>query len=168
MAGKSATPAATGPEAEGAARAGELSDAVPEDDREQLVVAAWWHDLGYAPSLVDTRFHPIDGARFLGRNAHDARLCALIAHHSAAAVEAEVRGLVDALAEWEREESPVADALWTADMTTGPRGEQLDHVDRLAEIVSRYRPDSEVGQAMIRARPSIEAAIGRTVRRIAG
>ena len=30
-----------------------------------LVAAAWLHDIGYAPDLLDTGFHPIDGGRFL-------------------------------------------------------------------------------------------------------
>lgn len=150
-----------------AARAYELVEAVPDEDRELLVVAAWCHDLGYAPALVDVGFHPIDGARFLACRGDDRRLCALIAHHSAAGVEADERGLVAELAEWKREEGPVADALWTADMTTGPRGEYLHYADRLAEIVSRYQPDSPVTRAMISARPLIEDAIESTRHRLA-
>jgi len=45
---------------------------------------------------------------------------------SRATFEAEERGLADELAAWPREESAVADALWMADMTTGPRGEAVD------------------------------------------
>ena len=97
------------------------------------MVAAYWHDLGYAPELVVTGFHPLDGTRFLAREGYPARLCALVAHHSAATFEAEERCLVDELAAWPREESAVADALWTADMTTGPRGEAVDYPDRLAD-----------------------------------
>jgi hypothetical protein len=67
-----------------AARAEELAGAVPPADRELLVVAAWWHDLGYAPDLVQTGFHPIDGALYLAAKGHSPRLCGLVAHHSAA------------------------------------------------------------------------------------
>jgi putative nucleotidyltransferase with HDIG domain len=94
-----------------AARAEELVGAVPPADRELLVVAAWWHDLGYAPDLVQTGFHPIDGARYLAAKGHSPRLCALVAHHSAATFEAAERGLEAELAEWPREEGPVPDAL---------------------------------------------------------
>ncbi len=80
--------------------------------------------------------------------------------------EAKERGLANELAAWPREESAVADALWTADMTTGPRGEAVDYPDRLAEILSRYEPDSVVGRAMRQARPLIEAAIARTEDRL--
>lgn len=145
-----------------AARADRLAAAVAPDDQELLLAAACWHDLGYAPELVVTGFHPLDGARFLAREGYPARLDALVAHHSAAMFEARERGLADELAAWPREESAVAHALWMADMTTGPRGEAVDYPDRLAEILSRYEPDSIVGRAMRQARPLIEAAIART------
>ncbi|WP_433034173.1 HD domain-containing protein [Actinomycetospora sp. CA-053990] len=150
-----------------AAQAEELSDAVPPEDRELLVVAAWWHDLGYAPDLVQTGFHPIDGARYLASKGHTPRLCALVAHHSAATFEAAERGLEVELADWPREEGPVPDALWTADMTTGPGGERFDYAERLSEILARYDQDSIVGRAMSRAQPSIQAAIERTNSRLA-
>ena len=150
-----------------AARAEELADAVPPADRELLVVAAWWHDLGYAPDLVQTGFHPIDGARYLAAKGHSPRLCGLVAHHSAATFEAAERGLEAELAEWPHENGPVADALWTADMTTGPQGEHFAYPERLAEILDRYDRNSIVGLAMSRAQPSIQAAIERTNGRLA-
>lgn len=151
-----------------AACAEELAAAVPAADRDLLVVAAWWHDLGYAPQLVQTGFHPIDGARYLAANGQSSRLCALVAHHSAATFEAKERGLTEELAGWRREKSALADALWTADMTTGPRGQVLQYQERLAEIFGRYGEDSIVGRAMTNARPSIELAIERTERRSPG
>ncbi|WP_246235943.1 HD domain-containing protein [Streptomyces boluensis] len=41
-----------------AARAQEASPAVPEGERDLLVAAAWLHDIGYAPELKKTGFHP--------------------------------------------------------------------------------------------------------------
>jgi hypothetical protein len=151
-----------------ARRAEELSPAVSEEDRDLLVVAAWWHDLGYAPELIQTGFHPIDGARYLATQGQSPRLCALVAHHSAATFEAEERGLTAELAEWPREEGPVPDALWMADMTTGPRGQSFNYAERLAEILDRYDPDSIVGRAMTYAQPAINAAIERTNARLRG
>jgi hypothetical protein len=150
-----------------AVRTEELTAAVPPADRELLVVAAWWHDLGYAPDLVQTGFHPIDGARYLAAKGHSPRLCELVAHHSAATFEAAERGLEAELDGWPREEGPVPDALRTADMTTGPRGERFDYAERLSEILARYDQDSIVGRAMSRAQPSIQAAIERTNGRLA-
>lgn len=149
-----------------ARRAAELAPAVPERDQDLLVVAAWWHDLGYAPELVQTGFHALDGARYLAEHGHSPRLCALVAHHSAASYEAEERGLSEQLAEWPREEGPVPDALWTADMTTGSRGQSFDLAERLAETLERCEPESIVGRATSRAQPVIAGAIDRTERRL--
>lgn len=52
-----------------------------------LLAAATLHDVGYAPRLAATGFHPLDGARFL-RDEHGAeeRLVRLVANHSFAHV----------------------------------------------------------------------------------
>ncbi len=130
-----------------ARRADQLAPSVPFEDRELLVVAAWWHDIGYAPELARTGLHPLDGARYLAAAGYPERLCALVAHHSGAKFEAEERGLLGELSAWPREESAVADALWTADMTIGPTGEPVEYLKRLAEILNRYDADSVVGRA---------------------
>ncbi len=149
-----------------AARAEDLAPAVPVEDRRLLIVAAWWHDLGYAPQLRETGMHQVDGALHLEGCGYRERLCALVAHHSAAECEAHERGLAAALRRWPREESSVADALWMADMTTGPGGETLDYPTRLAEIMERYDAESVVARAMTAARPSITEAIERTEARL--
>src|SRR2546430_1734487 len=58
-------------------------------DTDLIEVAAWLHDIGYAPALAVIGFHPLDGARYL-RDRTDAApaVCALVAHHSGAVVEA--------------------------------------------------------------------------------
>ena len=60
---------------------------------EDLVAAAWLHDIGYAQELVETGFHPLDGARYLRRIGIDAQVVSLVAYHSCAEIETEVRGL---------------------------------------------------------------------------
>ncbi len=45
-----------------AKRADEVAP-VLDVDADLLVSAAWLHDIGYAPQVVDTGFHPLDGAR---------------------------------------------------------------------------------------------------------
>jgi HD superfamily phosphodiesterase len=56
------------------------------NDADLLEAAAWLHDIGYAPGLVATGFHPLDGARYL-RDVQraDTMLCRLVApllrHH---------------------------------------------------------------------------------------
>nr|WP_237518592.1 HDIG domain-containing metalloprotein [Streptomyces sp. SID5910] len=151
-----------------AARAQEAVAAVPDVDRGLLVAAAWLHDIGYAPELRDTGFHSLDGARHLEALGAPARLVRLVAHHSGAVYEAEQRGLLAELAVYEREDSPVLDALVFADMTTGPAGQSFDFDARIDEILVRYEPGSEVHDAISKARPYLQGAVERTLGRLAG
>lgn len=133
-------------------------------DADLLVAAAMLHDVGYAPRLAATGFHPLDGARFL-RDAHgaDERLVRLVANHSFALMEAEERGLREVLeAEFPLLEEPLlVDALVYCDMTTTPDGDRTTADDRVAEIVGRYGADSVVGRFIHRASPEIFAAVVR-------
>ena len=75
-----------------AERADRLSRVVG-DEAETLRAAAVLHDVGYAPDIVRSGFHPLDGAKFLLKLDAPRRLVDLVAHHSAAAIEARIRGL---------------------------------------------------------------------------
>jgi len=132
------------------------------DDAELLVSAAWLHDIGYAPDLVDTGFHPLDGARYLRALDAPPRLCGLVANHTSAIREAKLRGLAEPLAaEFPREKSVTADALWYCDLTTGPDGQHFSAPERLAEIQSRYGPEHLVTQFIDNAREELLTAIQR-------
>ncbi|MEO3775458.1 HD domain-containing protein [Micromonospora sp. B11E3] len=134
-----------------------------------LTAAAWLHDIGYSPAIVDTGFHSLDGARWLLRMGFSSRLASLVAHHSCASYEADERGLGDALAaEFPREESITSDALWFADMTTGPDGQDLTPEERLAEVRERYGPDDLVTRFWRKAEPALMQAVLRTRSRLAG
>jgi hypothetical protein len=145
-----------------------VTSALPdEQDRDVLTAAAWLHDIGYAPALATTGFHPLDGARWLRSTGLDDRVAALVAHHSCARLEADERGLRSELdAEFDREQSAVADALWYVDMTTGPDGQDYEVTARLNEIRSRYGPDHVVTRFIARAEPEIVAAVRRTEGRL--
>jgi hypothetical protein len=80
--------------------------------------------------------------------------------------EAEQRGLSDELAVYEREDSPVLDALIYAGMTTGPAGQSSDFDRRIDEVLERYEPGSEVHNAISKARPYLGAAVERTRARL--
>ncbi|MFI9061479.1 HDIG domain-containing metalloprotein [Streptomyces sp. NPDC053429] len=151
-----------------AKRAEEAVQAVAEDEQGLLVAAAWLHDIGYAPELRQTGFHPLDGARYLQALGASPRLVCLVAHHSGAVYEAEQRGLSEELAAYEREDSPLLDALIFADMTTGPAGQSFDFDDRIDEILVRYEPGSEVHTAIATARPYLSEAVRRTLARLDG
>ncbi len=151
-----------------AEQAGRVAPVLPTDEREPLIAAAWLHDIGYAPALVATGLHPLDGARHLEALGVDHRLCCLVAHHSGARFEAEERGYAAELAAFEQEDSPVMDALIYADMTTGPAGQRLAFGARIAEILERYPPDHPVHRAISRSRPALAATVERTARQLAG
>ncbi|MEU4581750.1 HD domain-containing protein [Kitasatospora aureofaciens] len=144
-------------------RAGRLEGVLGHQSR-LLVSAALLHDVGYAPRLAATGFHPLDGARFL-RDAHgaDDQLTRLVANHSFALLEAEERGLREVL-EVEfplLEDQRLIDALVWCDMTTTPDGSPTTAETRVAEILGRYGSESVVGRFIRRASPEIFAAVER-------
>ncbi|MFB9195244.1 HD domain-containing protein [Actinomadura verrucosospora] len=125
---------------QGVARQARTLAPILGDKADLLEAAAWLHDIGYAPDLVHTGFHPLDGARYL-RNAHHANehLCQLVAHHTCALVEARERGLADALCnEFDSEPPILIEFLTYCDMTTSPTGAPISVTDRLSEIIARY------------------------------
>jgi hypothetical protein len=125
--------------------------------------AAWLHDIGYAPALDRTGFHPLDGARHLRDTEHAGDLlCRLVAHHSCAQAEASERGLGTSLArEFRPAPCPLTDALIYCDMTTGPDGQPMHVAQRLSEILSRYGPGHAVSRAITRSAPLLTAAVNR-------
>lgn len=152
-----------------ARRARELA-ALVGADAGLLEAAAWLHDIGYAPGLVETGFHPLDGARYLrARAVSDRRLLTLVAHHSCAVVEAEVRGILSALLEeFPLDEGDVGDLLESltyCDMTTDPQGRGTQVGARVAEILQRYQPEDPVHRAIASARPGLFAICERVAQR---
>jgi HD superfamily phosphodiesterase len=151
-----------------AARARTIAPALGPD-ADLLEAAAWLHDIGYHPDLADTGLHGLDGARYLRDRHHaDPMLCRLVAHHSCAVIEADERGLADALA---RDFSPppqeLAEALTFCDMTTSPDGEHVHVERRLAEIHDRYGSGHLVSRSISRATPLILEAVGQVNARAA-
>lgn len=129
-------------------------------DGHVLVSAAWLHDIGYAPSVSMSGFHPLDGARFLRDEGIDPRVVNLVAHHSHAVIEARERGLEDELLdEFPPDASLPHAALCFCDMTTGPRGQRMAVEERLAEIRQRYGPGDVVTTFIERAELSIVATV---------
>jgi hypothetical protein len=134
------------------------------DDADALVSAAWLHDVGYAPELVATGMHQLDGARYLRDvAAADELVCRLVAHHSCAFIEGRNRGLSEQLAsEFPPVEGLLSDAVTYADMTTSPDGEPIEVEQRLAEIIARYGEGHLVAESIREAGPLIIGSV-RTV-----
>lgn len=143
-----------------AERAASLTPLLGEE-ADTVIAAALLHDIGYAPDLVDTGMHQLDGARYLRDIAGaDGRLCRLVAYHSCADNEARQRDLFDVLAkEFDHEAPDLARALTYCDMTTGPDGRHVDVTDRLAEIHSRYGPEHVVSRSITDATPCIVSSV---------
>ncbi|WP_245816297.1 HD domain-containing protein [Lentzea albidocapillata] len=146
-----------------AMQAGPMFDAAELD---LLCSASILHDIGYASAARVTGFHALDGARFLEKNSTPVRVCALVAHHSCAYMEAELRGQSAQLAKWVDEKTALRDALWWADMTTTPNGGVTNVRGRIAEIQERYGPEHLVTFFIRQAMPELVAAVERTEERL--
>lgn len=152
---------------QGVAAAAQSISKVISADAALLADAAILHDIGYATPVIDTGFHPIDGARYLRRLGVDERIVNLVAHHSCACIEAELRELKSII----DEEFPFDPSLPHAelcfcDMTTSPVGEQVTIDDRLAEIRKRYDPNSIVLQFLERAEPELRRMTAEVASRL--
>lgn len=147
-------------------RAKGLASAAPAADRPVLIAAAYVHDIGYAPELVSSGFHPLDGAVWL-RSQGQERLAALAAHHSGARFQAIELGLVEQLDAFPEERSVVADLLTYSDLTTDRDGQPVTFSARLAGIDSRYARDSVVSRGMRAAASPLAAIMSRAEHEIA-
>ena len=137
------------------------------EDADLLEASAILHDIGYSPGLVVTGLHALDGARYLRDVDADERIVNLVAHHSCACLEAEVRGLAaELMAEFPREREELNDALCFSDMNTTPDGTPTNPLDRVHEIAGRYGPESLIGQFIRRAEPEILASASRILNRM--
>jgi hypothetical protein len=139
------------------------------DNTDLVVAAAWLHDIGYSPAIASTGFHPLDGARYLRTTRHASDMvCRLVAHHSSAISEADIRGLGAALSsEFNPPPGSLANALTFCDMTTGPDGQRMTFGDRIADIRARYDPQDPVSRALDRSESQLHAAVSGVTRKLA-
>jgi putative nucleotidyltransferase with HDIG domain len=133
-----------------------------------LVSAAYLHDVGYAAPACDTGLHQLDGARYLRLLGAPDDLTSLVAHHTAAIVEASARGFGTQL----RGEFPpppdtdLLDLLTYCDMTTSSRGKPVTVDERFGCIYDRYPPDHLVSRSMRRAEPHLRRIVSAVERRL--
>jgi len=139
---------------------------VPPQQEQVLVAAAWLHDVGYAPGLAVSGFHPLDGARYLRREGYPPAVCSLVAFHSGSRFEAEERGLVRELTEFAEPPGLLLDALVWADMTTSSTGNRCRFDERMEDILSRYPADDPVHRAVTCSWGELHAAVSRTEQRL--
>ncbi|GAA0312580.1 HDIG domain-containing metalloprotein [Kineococcus aurantiacus] len=154
-----------------AARAGEAAVVVPAHQRALLLAAAWLHDIGYAPALRSSGFHPLDGARYLRAHGWPEPIPTLVAHHSGARFVARTRRLEHDLDDFPltgpalglsgSEVRALADVLTWADQTTGPDGQPVSLDERLADMLHRHGPDSPNARSHHDREPDLRAAVRR-------
>ncbi len=145
-----------------AERARSFRVAYAPEEAQLLVASAFLHDIGYAPGVNQTGFHPLDGARYLRGHGFDERIVGLVAHHSCACLEATFHHLEGPLMrEFPRDDTLPHDALLYCDLTTGPTGERLSIDERLIDIRDRYGPTHLVTRFINRAEPEMRAAVHR-------
>jgi HD domain len=133
-----------------------------------LVAAAWVHDIGYAPGLRESGFHPLDGARHLRAVGWAPAVCNLVAHHSGARFVAGVLKLDRELEVYPFAQDAVSDALTVADQTTGPHGEAMTTEERMSDMLRRHGPDSANAMAHPMREPYLRAAAARVSERLQG
>ncbi|MGH3734094.1 MAG: HDIG domain-containing metalloprotein [Micromonosporaceae bacterium] len=77
---------------------------LPEPER-PVLVAAYLHDIGYAPELRHRGAHQLDGAAWVASHGPPyRRLACLVAHHSESRFELARIGLIEELDRYPREE----------------------------------------------------------------
>ena len=150
-----------------AERAEALSVTVPATMVDTLVASGWLHDVGYAPALRQTGFHPLDGAMYLRGEGWPDPVCALIAHHSGSRFVARICGLDGPLREFEFVEDPSSDVLTAADNTARQDGSLVTISERLCEKLQRHGPDWPGARANPERDDYIRAAARRVVQRLA-
>ena len=148
---------------------GEASSAVAQElgdvDSSLLAAAGVLHDIGYAPNLVQTGQHAIDGARYLASLGISEEIVSLVAHHSCATIEARIRGLSHLMRDFRSPHPAALDILTFADMTTGPSGKNVTVQERFRDIRFRYQPQSVTWHFLDTAATCLQQAAGSVAAR---
>lgn len=147
---------------------GRLADQIVDDHGQTagIAAAAWLHDIGYAPDLAVTGFHPVDGATFLADQGAPDQVVSLVAHHTGARFEAEERGLQKELARFPLPPAEDLDTLTLLDLVSSPTGQLTTPDERVAEILSRYPDGHPVNRAVTRSQPELLASAARARTRL--
>lgn len=104
-----------------------------------VIAAAWLHDIGYSADLIESGFHPLDGARYLRANGWPEGTVSLVAHHSHSRITAPFFGAAEELAGIPEPPALDGDILAFADIAAGVDGNGATIDRRLADQRERLR-----------------------------
>jgi len=108
-----------------------VCDTVAREDVALLLCATVLHDIGYAPAVRSSGFHPFDGGCWLLTEGAPATVAGAVARHSESLLQpGAVASPVDPAA-LPAAPGPVADAITYADRTTTPDGRRTTLLERL-------------------------------------
>jgi hypothetical protein len=149
--------------------AGMAAGALRVDQPETVVAAALLHDIGYAPAITRTGFHPLDGALFLVQEGWPDPVVFLVAHHSHAAVLAPYYGVHHHLSLLDHVHSQADDILTFSDLRAGVSGLGADPRQRIEDMRRRHAdrtfvPD-EIREARYRMLLTAAARVNAAVNR---
>ncbi len=126
------------------------------------------NDIGYAPTVRDSGFHPLGGANYLIGHGYPPVLAELVVHHFGAWFVADVRGLSDELRRYGFQEDGVSDALTTRVRVSGRMAPRCRCRSGSRRSWDRHRPDSPNARTRSRREPHLCAAAARVEQRLTG
>lgn len=139
-----------------------VAEVVPPARLDVLLCAAVLHDVGYAPLLRSTGFHPLDGACWLLAHGAPVAVAGLVAHHSEALLQPAAGRFLDVYDTLRAPDRLAADILTYADQTTTPDGRRTGVVPRVAERWRRTGAAAGPGRAQALRR--VERLVGAVTR----
>lgn len=117
-----------------------VSETVAPRQLDLLLSAVVLHDIGYAPAVRATGWHPVDGAQWLLSHGAPVEVAALVAHHSESGLLSAARPWLDRLAVFPAPDEVVADVVTYADQTTAPDGRRVSPIARIVDRRRRRPP----------------------------
>lgn len=117
----------------------------------RLVMAAAYHDIGYAGALIVTGYHPIDGALVARRDGLDPQITDAVLHHSGAWALAQ-RSRPELMRHYGPDcrmmRTALSRALTFCDTHSGPLGERFTLAERMGEIRIRHAANTDLLAAL--------------------
>lgn len=112
--------------------------------KNELIIAAYLHDIGYSHLLNRTKFHPLDGALFAFERKFSKSIVSAVLFHSGA--EFDIKKLHPKYSEFfERyrdslteKDNLFIDLVTICDLHRSPKGEHVSYLERVEEIKDRF------------------------------